>query len=608
MDKSTFQKVLRRAILLPLALAAVLAVTLILEVQSFVYRAGWVEHTDQVIDVSDRIYRIRIDQETGLRAYQLTNDERFLQPYREGQDQAPKLEDELRRLISDNPEQQARNEKAIQAHQQWQSFADRVLAMERGGEDVGDVKLQLHGKELMDQYRDARTAFTVREEQLRDQGEARSRRTLRFVNVSVVALCLLLGVIISVGGRRQLVNLSGAFSTALDIAQANAAEAQAQKKWSHTILHSIGDAVIATDADGAISFMNPVAERLTGWTIQEAQRKALTEVFRIVNEQTHETVENPVEKVRRLNRVVGLANHTVLISKSGQEFAIDDSGSPITDASGAMAGIVLIFRDVTQQRGLEAAMRSNERLAVAGRLSASIAHEIHNPLDTAGNLLFMANEQTNDRPQLQRLISAAQREVHRVAQISKNMLSLHRESRTLSSIKLSELLDGVVALIEETIAKGKRNLQVEHGFEGEIEGLPAELRQVFTNVLKNAVEATSEGGSIRIFSAPSQERNQPGVLVQVADNGVGIPEQIKSKLFTPFATSKEESGSGLGLWVSRAIVEKHQGSIRVSSTESGYLGTTVSIFLPLKGRVRMSADDAASGRASTQANTEHAHH
>jgi PAS domain S-box-containing protein len=563
-----------------------------------VYRARWVEHTDQVIDISDRIYRIRVDQETGLRAYLLTNDERFLQPYWEEHDQAPKLEDELRRLISDNPEQQARNEKAIQAHQQWQSFADRVLAMAKAGEDVGDVKLQLRGKELMDQYRDARTAFTVREEQLRDEGEASSRRTLRFVNVSVVALCLLLGGIISVGGRRQLVNLSGAFNTALDTAQANAAEARAQKEWSQTILQSIGDAVIATDVDGAISFMNPVAERLTGWTVQEAQRKALTEVFRIVNEQTHETVENPVEKVRRLNRVVGLANHTVLISKSGQEFAIDDSGSPITDASGAIAGVVLIFRDVTQQRSLEAAMRSNERLAVAGRLSASIAHEIHNPLDTAGNLLFMANEQTSDRPQIQRLIRAAQREVHRVAQISKNMLSLHRESRTLSSIKLSELLDGVVALIEETIAKGKRKLQVEHGFEGEIEGLPAELRQVFTNVLKNAVEATSEGGSIRICSASSQERGQPGVLVQVADNGLGIPEQIKSKLFIPFATSKEESGSGLGLWVSRAIVEKHEGSIRVSSTESGYLGTTVSIFLPLKGRVRMRADDAAAGSAS----------
>jgi signal transduction histidine kinase len=155
------------------------------------------------------------------------------------------------------------------------------------------------------------------------------------------------------------------------------------------------------------------------------------------------------------------------------------------------------------------------------------------------------------------------------------------------------LLDGVVALIEETIAKGKRKIRVEHGFDGEIEGLPAELRQVFTNVLKNAVEATSEDGSIRIFSVPTQEADRDGVLVHIADNGVGIPDQMKSKLFTPFATTKEESGSGLGLWVSRAIVEKHDGAIRVSSAESGYLGTTVSIFLPLKSTARMSVDEAA---------------
>ncbi len=155
------------------------------------------------------------------------------------------------------------------------------------------------------------------------------------------------------------------------------------------------------------------------------------------------------------------------------------------------------------------------------------------------------------------------------------------------------MLDGVVALIEETIAKGKRKIRVEHGFDREIEGLPAELRQLFTNVLKNAVEATSEGGSIRIFSVPTQEADRDGVLVHVADNGVGIPDQMKSKLFTPFATTKEESGSGLGLWVSRAIVEKHDGTIRVSSAESGYLGTTVSIFLPLKSTARMSADEAA---------------
>ena len=112
--------------------------------------------------------------------------------------------------------------------------------------------------------------------------------------------------------------------------------------------------------------------------------------------------------------------------------------------------------------------------------------------------------------------------------------------------------------------------------------------------MKNAVEATSEGGTIRIFSVPTHENERDGALVYVADNGMGIPEQIKSKLFTPFATTKEESNSGLGLWVSRSIVEKHKGSISISSGESGYSGTTVSIFLPLNANVRINAAESAS--------------
>jgi PAS domain S-box-containing protein len=598
MDKSTFQKVLRRAMLLPLVLAAALGVTLILEGYSLVRRAEWVDHTDQVIATAEHVYRVRIDQETSVRAYLLTKDERFLEPYREGQEEGRRLEEHLRQLISDDPEQQIRNQKAMQASQEWRSFADQEVAMAKTGENVNDLNLQLRGKQLMDQYRQARKEFVEREEQLRDQREARSHSTIRLVNISVVVLCILIGAAMSAAGRRQLTNLSRAFNIALDTAEANAAEARAQKEWSHTILHSIGDAVIATDAEGCITFMNPVAESLTGWNLAEARNMRLADVFRIVNEQTRETVENPIEKVRRLNRVVGLANHTVLISKSGQEFAIDDSGSPIRDANGRMTGVVLIFRDVTQQRDLEAALRSNERLAVAGRLSASIAHEIHNPLDTAGNLLFMANERAEDRPELQNLIAGAIREVHRVAEISKNMLSLHRGSKSSSRMSLRELVDGVVTLIEETTAKGKRNIRVEHGYGGDIEGIPAELRQVFTNVLKNAVEATSDGGNIRVFSVPTHENGQDGVLVHVADNGMGIPDGMKSKLFTPFATTKEESGSGLGLWVSRAILEKHEGSIRVASAESGYLGTTISIFLPLKLKARPDADEAAESKVS----------
>lgn len=216
MDKITFQKLLRRTILVPFGVAAILASTLILEVQSLVNRAGWVEHTDQVIDVSDRLSSLRLDQETGLRAYLLTNDERFLQRYREGRDAARNLQDQLRQLISDNSEQLARNDEAIQAHEEWQSFADQAIAMAKTGQDVSDTKFQLRGKELMDQYRSARTAFVVREQQLRNERQSASRRALWFVNVSVVALCIVIGGVLSILGRRQALNLSSAFNSALD--------------------------------------------------------------------------------------------------------------------------------------------------------------------------------------------------------------------------------------------------------------------------------------------------------------------------------------------------------------------------------------------------------
>lgn len=252
------------------------------------------------------------------------------------------------------------------------------------------------------------------------------------------------------------------------------------------------------------------------------------------------------------------------------------------DAAGPRS-VMEINTDITRRKQLEAALQSNERLALAGRLSASIAHEIHNPLDTITNALFLIGQRIDGQPEIRQLLTTAQSEAQRVSEISKNMLSLHRESRVASSVKLSELLEGVAALIEETIAKGRRNIEVVPGFAGEVEAFPSELRQVFTNVIKNAVEATSEGGEIRIYAETAQESGRDGVLVRVVDTGAGILEEIHPKLFNPFVSTKEESGTGLGLWVSRSIVEKHGGSIRLSSkAEPDARSTTVSIFLPLK--------------------------
>ena len=135
--------------------------------------------------------------------------------------------------------------------------------------------------------------------------------------------------------------------------------------------------------------MNEVAEKLTGWPLSEAQGKDLGEIFNIVNEVTRIKSENPVAKVIRMGQVVGLANHTALISRSGRELPIEDSGAPIRDKDGQVTGVVMVFHDISEKRIAEKALRDSERLATTGRLASSLAHEIHNPLDTVGNLLYL---------------------------------------------------------------------------------------------------------------------------------------------------------------------------------------------------------------------------
>ena len=169
-------------------------------------------------------------------------------------------------------------------------------------------------------------------------------------------------------------------------------------------LSSIGDAVIATDNQSRITFMNPIAEALTGWPSGEASGRPLAEVFRIVNEETRETVEDPAAKVLRFGATVGLANHTVLLARGRQEFPIDDSGSPIVDDHGSISGTVLVFRDITERRDREETLRKAQedlarmaRLTTVGELTASIAHEVTQPLmaivtNAAACLRWLADE------------------------------------------------------------------------------------------------------------------------------------------------------------------------------------------------------------------------
>jgi PAS domain S-box-containing protein len=355
-----------------------------------------------------------------------------------------------------------------------------------------------------------------------------------------------------------------------------------EERWVAT-LRSIGDAVISTDASGTVDFMNEVAEKLTGWSLSEVQGKDLSEVFNIVQEVTRRKSEHPVAKVLRLGMVVGLANHTVLIHRDGTEIPIDDSAAPIKGRTGKVEGVVLVFRDASERKKVEKVLRTNERLATTGRLAATIAHEIHNPLDAVGNLLFLIGEEA-PKDTTQEYVTVARQELGRVTQITRQMLTFQREAAKPIPVNIGEILNSVTDLYSRKLASSNIELKKQLHTDKSILALPGELRQVFANLVGNAIEAMgSRKGAItlRVNERQNWRTGKQGLRVIVADNGPGIPAELRDKIFEPFFTTKGESGTGLGLWITLDIIHKCQGTIRLrSSTREGHSGTTFYIFFP----------------------------
>lgn len=253
-------------------------------------------------------------------------------------------------------------------------------------------------------------------------------------------------------------------------------------------------------------------------------------------------------------------------------------GQPHYDKNGGAAAMVGVNMDITSLKLSEAALQQSEKLAVTGRLAATIAHEINNPLEAVHNLVYLITNDATASPSVQRSASLAQEELSRVALIVRNTLSFHREAGTPSRVILSDLLDGVLALYEPHIRK--KMLRVEKRYNNELAVLaePGELRQVFANLVNNAIDALPKGGCLRLRVSMQGE----AVGISVADNGMGItPDQCR-RLFQPFFTTKGEKGTGLGLWISRAIVEKYNGRISVKSVAGTTLhGTVFTVVLPV---------------------------
>jgi PAS domain S-box-containing protein len=347
------------------------------------------------------------------------------------------------------------------------------------------------------------------------------------------------------------------------------------------MVESSDDAILTGDVNGIITSWNRGAEQLYGYSAAEAIGMPVDVLG---------PPERPDEVpgiTRKLRQGESIQHHTSeRIRKDGTRIAVDISLSPIRNERGEITGVSSIAHDITAQRRSEEALRRNEKLATAGRLAAAVAHEINNPLEAVLNLIYLARHRPESQDQY---LEMAEKEVLRVGAIAQQMLGFVRETSSPSPLNVAATLDDVLQLYLRQLTE--KHIQVEKQYDSsvEISGFAGELRQLFSNLILNALDALDDGGRLTLHVTRGREwsnghrtgEHRTGARITIADNGSGIQQSDLTRIFEPFYSTKGDSGTGLGLWLSHGIVQKHEGSIRVRSrTAAASSGTVFSIFLP----------------------------
>lgn len=362
---------------------------------------------------------------------------------------------------------------------------------------------------------------------------------------------------------------------ALEKAEAFEQEAMRHLAELAAIVESSDDAIISKDLNGIIRSWNGAAARIFGYTREEIVGKS---ILTLIPTDLHEEEKMILNKIRRGEHI----DHyeTIRLSKSGERLEVSLSISPIFGATGTIIGASKILRNISERKRIENTVLQAEKVAAAGRMAATIAHEINNPLEAVVNLLFLARLNLHDAAQADTLLETAEGEIARVSHIARQTLGFYRESGSASLTSVSNLVTEAVQVYRPKCAASGIEIQLDLRSDQKIFLRKGEIMQVISNLAANAIYAMPSGG---ILSLSVEDTGLPakGVRFTIKDTGVGIPKDRLPRIFEAFYSTRGSLGTGIGLFVAKQLIEGHGGMIEVESDISPLKhGTTLTIFLP----------------------------
>jgi len=337
MEYSKFKSLLRRVIVIPILATAALAGLLVWETFDLNDSMQWVDRTDRVLDQSGHLLKLIVDMESATRGYIATGDESFLQPYLDGAKRFDPEFEALYGMVADDLPQQRQRLKDIHAgYAEWEGEANRIIALRRAGKADPTLDESRQRKRKIDTLRSQFAEFQGAEEAVRIERVQAAHLRWTMMVTSCLVLGLGLGIVLALFTRYHVEKLGTRLL-------------QSEERWTAT-LGSIGEAVIATDSMGRITFLNTIGASLTGWEPAEALNQPIGNVLRLINEKSGMTADNEVLRVLKEKKILAVANHVDLVTRDGREIAVEHSAAPILAGEGKVIGVVLVFRDVAARR------------------------------------------------------------------------------------------------------------------------------------------------------------------------------------------------------------------------------------------------------------------